>query len=221
MKPSEAADLLTRCAAYDNRQPSLLASKAWAAALEDVPLDGDTFAAVDSYYGSPPDKPGERLWMQPHHVRTHRRIIRSERLTDFVYIPQPGDEDPRVYLANRRRQLDAVADGLRPPAPARPALPPGQPFAEALADAGSPVGRRVPGPERDTPPGSPTAVRCPTCHARIGQPCRAAGRLRKAPHGARRRVAAGEPVYRPDAAIREQQVRAASAAALTHTEEGR
>ena len=52
MKRSEASDLLTRCAGFDNRQPSASAAEAWASALRDIPLDADAFAAVDRFYRS-------------------------------------------------------------------------------------------------------------------------------------------------------------------------
>ncbi|MGI5162748.1 hypothetical protein ACQEU3_47080 [Spirillospora sp. CA-253888] len=80
MTPTDAAELLLHCAAFDNRKPSAAAAKAWAAALHDVPLDEDTLNAVARYYGTP--EPGEtgNKWMQPHHVRTHRKAIRGARL---------------------------------------------------------------------------------------------------------------------------------------------
>lgn len=39
MTPTEASDLLTRCAAFDNRGASAAAAIAWASALKDVPLE--------------------------------------------------------------------------------------------------------------------------------------------------------------------------------------
>ena len=70
MTPDDAARLLAACAAFDNRQPSEMAKRAWATALNDVPLDQDCFDAVAAFYGTPPQDPNQRLWIQPHNVRT-------------------------------------------------------------------------------------------------------------------------------------------------------
>ncbi|MCZ7413120.1 zinc finger domain-containing protein [Streptomyces sp. WMMC897] len=154
-------------------------------------------------------------FVAPAEIVDEVRVLHDERLAGFVYEPPPGDSDPN-YLDNLRQQRAAVAAGHRPPVVDRPALPAGKPFDEVLKDAGSPIGHAIPAEEREKPTGSPTAVVCPTCRARIGQPCKAAGRVRRAPHGARRRAAVGEPRYNPAADARAEQLRAASAAALQH-----
>uniref|UniRef100_UPI001C6937BA hypothetical protein n=1 Tax=Streptomyces phytophilus TaxID=722715 RepID=UPI001C6937BA len=166
MTPAEAADLLARCAAFDNRKPSLVAAQAWANALNETPLDADCFAAVDRFYGMPPEKPGERLWIQPHDVRTHRKIIRSERLANFVYEPPPdGGPDPG-YRRRLKGQLDAVASGRASAPTAPPALTGGpHPDLERVLDG---FGQEVPDVD-DAPevaavkrPG-PLGIVCPKC----------------------------------------------------------
>ncbi len=99
MNPSEAMQLLAHAAAFDNRQPSKAAAQAWAAALKDVPLDDDALAAIARYYGTP--TPGDaQKWIQPHHVRAHRKTIRDERLARE---PEPAPAaDPADEEAYRR-----------------------------------------------------------------------------------------------------------------------
>ena len=41
MTPSEAAQLLGHCAAFDNRTVGKVDARAWAAALHDLPFDED------------------------------------------------------------------------------------------------------------------------------------------------------------------------------------
>ena len=115
MTPDEAKRLLAACAAYDNRKPSLIAAQAWATALEDVPLDDDTFTAVARFYGDigPGMEEGSR-WIQPHHVRRIRAQIRRERLENFTYEPADPNESGEEYLRNLRAQQEAVASGRKP-----------------------------------------------------------------------------------------------------------
>ncbi|HBF84212.1 MAG TPA: hypothetical protein DD420_31070, partial [Streptomyces sp.] len=91
MNSKEAAALLAHCSGFDNRQPSVAAAQAWAAALPDVPLDQDARNAVAAYYSTPPQNPGDKLWILPHHVRTLRTKIRNARLENFQYEPRPDE----------------------------------------------------------------------------------------------------------------------------------
>jgi hypothetical protein len=215
MTPAEASDLLTRCAAFDNRQPSAAAAIAWASALGDIPLDKDTFGAVDRFYGTPPPRPGERLWIQPHDVRTARTAIRAERLESFVYEPANGDETPHQYLANLRVQREAVASGRRPANPAIAALEGGPHHTVAAALTGAV--RTVPDDETEPDPNaSPLSVPCPKCGARLGHHCRWPNETRRPTHGARKRKARGEPLVSPTADNDTAARRAAAAAHLEH-----
>lgn len=229
MTPDDAAKLLAACAAFDNRKPSEIAKRAWATALRDLPLDQDCFDAVARFYGTPPKNPGDRLWIQPHDVRTHRQAIRADRLANFVYEGDP-DEDPRQYLARYRRQLTGTAAGEIAAPGSAPALT-GGPHKNVLARLEGEhdfeaVGRTVPGGEGEEEQPQrrgPLGVECPVCHAPIGRPCKTAlrGRNAKSIHPARRRVAKGEPAYRETPEEIEQR-RAAALAALermTTTEE--
>lgn len=183
MNAADAGRLLLHAAAFDNRQPSRAANEAWAAALSDIPLDADSLTAVARFYGTPPPRPGERLWIQPHDIRTHRQAIRNERTEGFVYTPDPEiDDNPRAYLARRRQQIAATAAGHRPPAP-QPAALEGAPT-EDVADTLKGVGRTVRLDEVRRP--GPHGIPCPKCSAPIGRPCRLpSGRDRGRPHPAR------------------------------------
>ncbi|MCX4601184.1 hypothetical protein OG402_11865 [Streptomyces anulatus] len=214
MNTAEAGRLLMHAAAFDNRQPSEAAAEAWAAALHDLPFDQDGLAAVARYYGTAPPRPGDRLWIQPHNVRTGRAAIRAERLDGFQYEPQPGDENPAQYLRNLRQQQAAVADGRRAPVAERRALPPGQ--SDRLDTSLVLVGRVIPADdEAATKTFSPLSVACPQCRARLGQHCVKAGHPITTPHAARARVANGEPAYDPDAERAAEERRSAAAAYLS------
>ncbi|WP_181785370.1 zinc finger domain-containing protein [Streptomyces phytophilus] len=199
MTPDDAKQLLAACAAFDNRQPSAIAARAWAHALPDITLDNDAIAAVARYYGTPPAKPGDRLWIQPHDVRTLRAQIRAERLANFTYEPPPGDADPR-YLERLRGQLDATASGTTAAPTTAPALE-GGPHPD-VAEQLEHVGRTVPDrDDPDTPPikrPGPLGIACPKCAAPTGRPCRLPSGTERRPHPARARVARGEPAALED-----------------------
>lgn len=230
MKTSEASNLLTRCAGFDNRQPSLAAAEAWASALADIPLDADTFAAVDRYYGTPPKDPNQRLWIQPHDVRRLRKTIRSERVEGFQYEPPDADETPGEFLARYRGQLQAVAAGRVTAPSGRLALEggPHRSFVNELEARGYHVGRDVPDTDEqaviDTVRrAGPLGVQCPACGAVVGRPCKTPGgsakhplgKPRLRPHSARIRAAVGESDLTPQQqAAEEDRRRQASAAAL-------
>ncbi|MFD9256972.1 hypothetical protein [Streptomyces sp. NPDC059538] len=214
MTPDEAQQLLAACAAFDNRQPSQVAKRAWAMALRDVPLDQDAFDAVARFYGTPPKKEGERLWIQPHDVRSMRKTIRSERLEDFVYQPK-ADETGAEYIARLRGQQNAVASGQVPAARTRIALE-GGPSTRDVFELVQGVGRRVPDDDvqaaiNTVRRAGPLGIVCPKCEAAIGRPCHGAGgsekqplgKPRRTPHSDRTAAASGQRV--PTAEERRQQ----------------
>lgn len=214
MTPAEASDLLARCTAFDNRKPSLIAAQGWASALEDVPLDDDTFAAVDRFYGTPPKTPGDRLWIQPHDVRTHRKTIRAERLENFVYEPPSGDRDP-YYLTRYRRQLDAIGSGQQAAPSNAPALEGGpHPSLAELLDG---TFQYVPGEDAAVAQvrrAGPLGVVCPKCQAVMGRPCRTPAGKERPAHPARSLASRGEAVEDPTTEREVERRRAASRAHL-------
>ena len=196
MTPDEAARLLAACSAFDNRQPSEIAKQAWAAALRDLPLDDDTFEAVARYY-SAPAQPGEtgRRWIEPHHVRSTRTKIREERLGPTIpaYEPTDPEEDGDSFVARRRAQLAAIADGRETAVPVTALAGGPHPRLKATVKA---IGRAIPDEDEPYMPAGfreqvgmearPPELRIPCpktgCHAPARQPC-------KTPHGRRRQQA--------------------------------
>lgn len=188
MTPDEAQQLLAACAAFDNRQPSQIAKRAWARALAKIPLDDDCFEAVARYYGTPA-KDGTRLWIQPADVIAHRRTVRAERLENFVYEPPPGQLDDPDFIKRLRGQQYAIGSGTTPGPMRAPALTGGP--AKQVGEFLKGVGREVPGEDEDDEsvssvrrPG-PLGRACPKCSAAIGRPCRTPGGKERATHPAR------------------------------------
>ena len=112
MKPTEAAALLTICAAYDNRKPDPDAAKAWAMALDPYRFEDCRDAIVQHYRTS-------REWIMPADVITAVKKTRTSRLEDVAPCPPPGlDPDDteayKTWLAGVRK---AIADGLDVPPP--------------------------------------------------------------------------------------------------------
>lgn len=242
MTPSEASDLLTRCMAFDNRQPSAVASKAWAKALHDVPLDDDAFSAVDRYYGSSVAKSGERLWIMPADVRAGRLALRRERLGDTLpaYPLPAGDETGRQFVLRRRAHLEAVASGKVPgepigqleggPAPKvirrmRELGWAGRPVDPLDEDTVAAEGGEVPDADAVRRAG-PLGIDCPKCLVPIGRPCRRGvlGKERRRLHLERinaQRAALGLPPQEPADSDEEiERRKAASAAALAALQMG-
>jgi hypothetical protein len=225
VNPSEAAELLKHCSAFDNRKPSAAAAIAWSSALNDVPFDSDARAAVAIYYTTPPKDPDGKLWILPHHVRTLRTKIRSARLENFQYQPIDG-ETAAEFLARYQGQVAAVASGRVAPPTDRLALTGGP--ARDVAAALEGFGRTVPDSDEQAVIDSvrragPLGVECPACGAVLGRPCKTPGgsdkqplgKTRLKPHNARLRAAVGESELTPaERAAEEARRRAASQAVL-------
>lgn len=117
MNRSEAAKILTKASAFDNRDAtSEAAATAWAEALTDIPADPDAYAAVSRFYSeSVGTEPGTRRWMEPHHLRTIRRKIRAERLSTGTLVDDGNpDETAEEYLLRRRAAERDAGDGHIP-----------------------------------------------------------------------------------------------------------
>lgn len=111
----------------------------------------------------------KKPFVSPAEIIAEIRDHQAERMDEFVYEPADPDETPEQYLANRRRQIQAVAAGHRPPALA---LPPASPRVDL-----SQIGREIP-PEQPARRPGPLGVACPRCHSPIGKGCRTTHRGR-------------------------------------------
>ncbi|WKK26851.1 hypothetical protein QZH56_15395 [Streptomyces olivoreticuli] len=203
MTPADAAELLTLCAAFDRRTIGETDARAWAAALNGVPLDADTREAVARHYAE------TEQWITPAHVRRIRTRIREDRIgaAHPVYDGNPNETGAQ-FAEHRRIQLAAAADGTLPARTITQAIG-AEPPHEVLALAAG-VGRTV---DEDERPYMPNAVAkqlaeqgygarrrafpelevdCPheTCRARRNSRCKApSGReLRDHTHDKRQRA---------------------------------
>lgn len=115
MDRSEAAELLAFAAAYDQRTVGRADVEAWAMAMTKatVPLDETTREAVVEYYTeTPPAEAGDmgRRFIQPHHVVSIRRRIRTARARRLP-MPCPNSVDG-VSEGDEIRAIEAaMADG--------------------------------------------------------------------------------------------------------------
>lgn len=222
----ETSEVLALAAARDQRTVGEADILAWHADLNAGRVTrNDAVAALTRFYavemaGLEPD---ERRRVTTPDVISLARKIRNERLENFLYEPPSGDSDPQ-YLARLRGQIAEVMDGRRTPLAALPPMEggPAPKVLALLAGIGEMPDMGDDKPAETSPvkrPG-PLGVRCPTCQAAIGRPCRAPERngkqgREKAPHNARRVLATGGQLTDP--AVEQAEIarrRAASALRL-------
>lgn len=112
MNKSDAAELLTFAAAFDQRTIGNADVEAWALALADIPWDDSTRAAIAAFYGAPgsTDDRDTRRFVQPHNVRAGRSRIRNDRLARIVE-PTPNPHAEVTYGEELRAIRRAIADG--------------------------------------------------------------------------------------------------------------
>jgi hypothetical protein len=111
MKTTEAAALLTICAAYDNRKPDADQAKAWAMALDGLRFEDCREAIVQHYRAS-------REWIMPADVVSAVKKTRTSRLEDVAPSPPPGldPDDTGAYAHWLAVVRQAIADGREVPA---------------------------------------------------------------------------------------------------------
>lgn len=111
MNTTEAAQVLAKAAAYDNRQPDQTAALAWAEALDqDLPLQ-DALRIVGEHYRD------ERAWVMPADINRRWRALGKARLetAQRMGLPEPPDEladTPGDWAAWKKAQITAVKAGL-------------------------------------------------------------------------------------------------------------
>lgn len=159
MTPTEAAKVLAKAAAYDNRQATQAAALAWAEALDqDMPLQ-DALRIVGEHYRD------ERNWVMPADINRRWRSLGKARLETAVRmgLPEPPDEladDAGAWAAWKKAQIRAIRAGCdaaqadarawhaiqRTPAAPRTPLTAPPPEWQAMLDAATP--RHAPGTGR-------------------------------------------------------------------------
>jgi hypothetical protein len=194
MTPSQTAELLTFCAAFDRRTIGKADVLAWHAVLGDIDPD-EARNAVTAHYRD------QTRWIMPAEAN-----------------PPDGDTGDQAYQAALLAERRAIASGTTRPhgVPALPAGTSDQPTGRARAILAS-VGDRIPTTRAGVV--NVLGVPCPRCHATPGRVCTTAGRKRADAHPARledaHRHAAGLPPADPAEADRElQRRREASRAAI-------
>lgn len=111
MNPTEAAKVLAKAAAYDNRQATQAAALAWAEALDqDLPLT-EALRIVGEHYRE------ERTWVMPADINRRWRTLGKARIETAVRmgLPEPPDEladDPGDWAAWKKAQIRAIRAGL-------------------------------------------------------------------------------------------------------------
>ena len=106
MKESEAAMLLMKCAAYDQRTIGEADALAWAEVLGDIRLV-DALKVVQRHYAASRDR------IMPFDVRAGVRVLREARLAEAPEPIPPHEllDDPDAYKAWMRQARSRIADG--------------------------------------------------------------------------------------------------------------
>lgn len=110
MTPQEAAKVLAKAAAYDNRQPNEAAALAWSEALDrSLPLQ-DALRIVSEHYRD------ERAWIMPADINRRWRALGRERLAKAERLGLPAApaniaDDPQAWLTWKRTQIRAIKAG--------------------------------------------------------------------------------------------------------------
>lgn len=111
MTPQEAAKVLAKAAAYDNRQPNEAAPIAWAEALDrDMPLT-DALRLVGEHYQD------ERTWIMPADINRRWRALGKARLAEAerLGLPEAPDDiadNPQAWLTWKRAHIRAIKAGV-------------------------------------------------------------------------------------------------------------
>ena len=106
MRESEAAELLIKCAAFDQRTIGEADALAWAEVLDDLRLS-DALAAVSAHYVASRDR------ITVFDVRAGVKGIRETRLAEASEPIPPHElvDDPDAYLEWMRYARARIADG--------------------------------------------------------------------------------------------------------------
>ncbi|MFB6593965.1 hypothetical protein ACFWFV_13860 [Streptomyces diastaticus] len=168
MTPSQTAELLGFCAAFDRRTIGKADVLAWQTVLADVDFTAARQAVTEHYAA-------ETRWIMPADIRQAVRRHRANTADSIqgpglpAEIPDADPDDVPGYLAALRAQRTRAADGAELKR---------RPVAELLAG----IGRALPAAVAEIRRPGPLGRTCPTCTAAIGRPCRTPAGRERAPH---------------------------------------
>ncbi|WP_329151265.1 hypothetical protein OIU91_28490 [Streptomyces sp. NBC_01456] len=159
-----------------NETEQIAQVRLWAAALINVPYE---FAgeAVGRHYA-------ESAWaVMPKDIAARWRTVARDRMARHAErrAPDADPDDVDGYVLALRADRSAVVTGAEPPARVRAELARvGRTLDEpAPANPRYLAAKAAMFPKRDKPAGPPElGVRCPTCEANAGRPCKTLGRER-------------------------------------------
>lgn len=110
MTPQEAAVVLGKCAAFDNRRPDPATTAAWAEALDPDLTLTDALVIVRDHYAE------SRDWIMPADINRRSRDIRRQRIANVLEnrtpIPDGLGDEPHLEIAWRKHVMRSVGDGL-------------------------------------------------------------------------------------------------------------
>lgn len=111
MNINEAAQVLARAAAFDNRQPSRAMAEAWSAALDSRLTVDEAIAAIVEHYAN------SREWITVADVNRIARATRKQRREMFTrehgqVLPEGLGDKPYVEAIWRAALMAAVEEGL-------------------------------------------------------------------------------------------------------------
>lgn len=110
MTPQEAAVVLGKCAAYDNRRPDPATTAAWAEALDPNLTLADALAIVRDHYAE------SRDWIMPADINHRSRDIRRQRiknaLNNQTLTPDGLGDEPHLEIAWKKALMQGLGDGL-------------------------------------------------------------------------------------------------------------
>ncbi len=109
---SEAAELLGRAAARDNREPTRAAAIAWSEDLHESVSLGDGSAAISTHYQRTGD------WIMPADINAAVRSMRRQRTDTIADVNPPAELADRPAMENnwKREYARAIGDGELPEA---------------------------------------------------------------------------------------------------------
>lgn len=111
MNTEQAAAVLAKCAAFDNRKPSAAVVHAWAEALHPDMSVNDALEFVSEHYAE------TNQWLMPADLNRAFRKRRRQRLDavpDAAYPLPPANVSPVNYLTFTRTVRRSIGAGLSP-----------------------------------------------------------------------------------------------------------